>query len=317
MTREKQLAAQFLEEEASTGRSPRGIATLKYLLPHLFAYMEERGIATCELGIKEAQGFQGWLLEKKSRKGKPYAKSSVLTVIISALTFCEFLKREGIICTNPFKEIRRIKRPKKLPANLPKEKEMNLFLEELTQYDNQPNLKQKITMYKVHVMAELMYSTGLRVSEVAGLRVEDIDFKRGIATVREGKGGNDRIAWLNEYAKEVLMLYVHRMRPLVFNKYHEKMKDYLFGTNWRTLTTVLNMVLKRESCRILGKELKSHDFRRALGYHLLRAGCSIRHIQSILGHEDIKSTEAYTKVDKEDLKKVFDQYHPRTLKKIK
>jgi integrase/recombinase XerD len=107
------------------------------------------------------------------------------------------------------------------------------------------------------------------------------------------------------------------MRPLVFNKHHEKMKDHLFGTNWRTLTGFLNTILKRESCRVLGKELKSHDFRRALGYHLLRAGCSIRHIQSILGHEDIKSTEAYTKVDKEDLKKVFDQYHPRRLKKGK
>ena len=314
MTKEQLLLA-FLEEETSKGRKPRGTMVLKSRIPILFRYMEDTEITIEELGIKEAQAFQGWLIKRKSRTGNNYAKSTILAILTAAMNFYEFLKSEDIIITNPFKEIRRIRKPKLLPATVPKEKEMHLFLTELARYDKQANLKKKITRYKVHVIAELLYSTGLRVAEAANLKPDNIDFRRGIITVKDGKGGNDRIAWLNDYAKEILALYMFRMRGLVLNKYHEKNPDLLFGLTWTTLPFKLNTVLKEVSKQTLGTELTSHDFRRALGCHLLRAGCGIRHIQSILGHEDIKSTEAYTKVDKEDLKKIFDQYHPRTVRK--
>ena len=315
MSEEKQLVEEFLEEETIAGRTPRGVLALKSRIPLLLSYMEEKEITARELRIKEAQEFQGWLLEKKTSHGRVYAKSTILSIINTAMHFFKFLKTRGIVHTNPFNEIRRIRNPKKLPLNVPKEKEMQLFLTELENYDSQAHLKKKITMYKVHVIAELLYSTGLRAAEAANLKLDDIDFKRGIVTVRQGKGGNSRIAWLNDYAKKILKFYVDRVRPLMLNKYHKKNKDLLFGVKWTSFHKLVNKVLKEVSCRVLNMKLTTHDFRRALGYHLLRAGCSIRHIQSILGHEDIKSTEAYTKVDKEDLKKVFEQYHPRTIKK--
>jgi integrase/recombinase XerC len=169
--------------------------------------------------------------------------------------------------------------------------------------------------YRMHVIAELMYSTGLRVSEVAGLKPSDVDFARSVVNVRDGKGGYARVAFLNEYAREVLRLYAEKMRLLVMNELNRNRSEYLFGAGWKNFKRTVNRYLAAASRKLALPALTSHSFRHALGYHLLRAGCNIRHIQEILGHRRLKNTEVYTKVDKEDLRKVLDNCHPRQWKR--
>jgi site-specific recombinase XerD len=114
---------------------------------------------------------------------------------------------------------------------------------------------------------------------------------------------------LNEYAREILRLYVNELRGLLFNSLSNR--ELLFGAGEDSLGKMVNREL-RKTCRALKlRIITSHGFRHSLGVHLLRSGCDIRHIQEILGHQRLKNTEIYTRVDKEDLKSVLDACHPR------
>ncbi|GHV12896.1 hypothetical protein FACS189491_06810 [Spirochaetia bacterium] len=102
-----------------------------------------------------------------------------------------------------------------------------------------------------------------------------------------------------------------RGRPAVLGNYGRIDRDTVFGASPQWLTAAVNSGLK-EACGELGLPvITSHGFRHSLGTHLLRAGCDLRYIQIILGHERLSTTQIYTSVDKEDLKKSLDRYHPR------
>src|SRR4030042_116726 len=310
------LLTEFLETEKAKGRRPQGLIGLRNRVPQLLPYLAARGLEYGELKVRGALGFQGELLATRSKKGGRYTAATVLTFLFAAPSFYDFLKEKGLVSSNPFKEIRKVRAEKKLPRNLLKEKEMDRFLERLSHFEEGKSLKNRVFRYRVHVIAELMYSTGLRINEVADLRVEDVDLRRSLVEVREGKGGRSRVAFLNEYAREVLRVYMEMLRSLVFNVWNEKNENLLFGTGWAWLGHVGNDTLKEAAAEAENKAPPSPVVRHALGYHLLRSGCPIRHIQQILGHRKLKTTEIYTKVEKEDLKEGMDRHHPRRLRRI-
>jgi site-specific recombinase XerD len=171
-------------------------------------------------------------------------------------------------------------------------------------------MRKKILHYKVHVIAELQYSTGLRIGEVAEIKEEDIDFDKSMIWVRKGKGLKSRMVFLNDYARMVLKFYVEEMKELVSGNYSRK-NEGIFGAGGSRLRENMRNVLNPVMKKLDYDPISSHGFRHALGFHLLRAGCDIRYIQEILGHKSIGTTEIYTKIDKEDLKKVLDDFHPR------
>jgi len=161
------------------------------------------------------------------------------------------------------------------------------------------------------VVAELQYASGLRIAEAAALRPEDVDVERALVYVRSGKQGSNRIGFLTDYAACVLESFMRDVRPLLGRKYHRHGRACLFMTTFDPLRNLVNEELELACGRIKVPVITSHGFRRALGYHLLRSGCALRYIQAILGHKHIRHTEVYTKVDAEDVKRVFDECHPR------
>jgi site-specific recombinase XerD len=174
---------------------------------------------------------------------------------------------------------------------------MNLLLHELGRFNS-------LALYKVHVITELLYSTGLRISEAAGLLPLHIDTARRLVQVHNGKGGKNRTAFLTVYAAAVLDLYLEKGRGAHGDR-------RVFGVGSGRLRQQINDTVKA-ACRRVGiPEISSHGFRHSLGTHLLRAGCDIRHIQAILGHDKLETTQVYTHVDKEDIKLSLDTYHPR------
>ena len=116
-------------------------------------------------------------------------------------------------------------------------------------------------------------------------------------------------AFLNDYAVGVLRLYLERMRDLVATSWQRRRGELLFGMHWERLGKRVNQVLARAGSDCGCPRFRSHAF----GYHLLRSGCSIRHIQQLLGHRRLRNTEVYTKVDQQGLQRVLDRYHPRSL----
>jgi site-specific recombinase XerD len=309
------LLRDFLSSGRAEGRTVQALIGLKHRVPKLLAYLDEAQLDLFSLKARDAQTYIGWLSAQRTRRTDSlYSARTVACYFEAASTFHEYLKRRGLVFSNPFKEVRRVRCPKRIPRGLLKESEMEALLDELSRFDEQGHLKAAITRYKLHVVAELMYSTGMRVSEAASLKVSDIDFSRSLVTVKEAKGGFQRVSILGEFAREVLRLYVEKMRPLVFSEWNARNEGLLFGTGWGWFGKVVNAELSR-ACAALGlPPMRSHGFRHAVGYHLLRAGCNIRHIQSILGHRKLRNTEVYTKVEKEDLKNVVDSFHPRKWK---
>jgi integrase/recombinase XerD len=157
-----------------------------------------------------------------------------------------------------------------------------------------------------------MYSTGLRIAEVSNLKEADIDFDRGLINVVDGKMGINRVCFLNEFAEKLLRIYINEFRDLTFNEWNKGNSGLLFGVKWSNFEKTVNKTLRKISVKLKYPKFTSHNFRHCLGYHLLRSGCDVRHIQAILGHKLLRNTEVYTKVDKEELKEVFDRFHPRT-----
>jgi site-specific recombinase XerD len=318
MTAEHEKLFKEYEQDARARYREQTYLGLRRDAKKVIEYVEGLGLGLGELTVRQAQGYQGYLLERgRKRDGGAYARSSVLNRLTAAVTLYEFLKRRGMVRADPFRAIRKVRDVRPLPRNIPKEKELNEFLEALGRYDECGSLREKKMRYRMHVLAELMYATGLRVSEAAALQPSDIDFARSVVNVREGKGGYARTAFLTEYAREVLRLYVDKLRPLVLNEHNRNRREYLFGAGWSNFRRTVNRYLGLAAKEAGLAKFTSHCFRHALGYHLLRAGCNIRHIQEILGHRHLKHTEVYTKVDKEDLRAVLDECHPRSFHRVR
>lgn len=308
----KSLIQKYLIDESLRGHTEQGFTGIKNRITKLFDYLEDKELITQQIGIKEALSFQGWLIETGKKDGTKYSNRTIQTYLTVAVSFFNYLKRSRLISTNPFLEIRRVREEAKLPKNILRENKMHSLLKELSEYNNETGLKNRIAKYRVHVIAELMYSTGLRINEAAKLKVSDIDFVRGIVRIREGKGGESRIAFLNEYTQKVLMLYINEMRSIISNEWNKK-NEALFGLKESSFEKAVNKVLRKSSLKLNLGTFTSHGFRHAIGFHLLRAGCDIRYIQGILGHKSLRNTEIYTKVEKEDLRDVLDRFHPRSL----
>jgi site-specific recombinase XerD len=236
-------------------------------------------------------------------------KSSVLAMMMAAGLWCSYLVKWGILPHNPMKRVKNVRIDKTIPFDIFKEDEMEIFLDRLADWESETTLKRKAFRYRAHVMAEVQYASGIRLEELADLSADDVDWNRGILTVRRGKGYKERKAFLNAYALDVLRLWMD-MKSLVLRSDDAK-KDRIFGAQGSTLEHTYNAILSQVANQMDHPNWTSHKLRHALGYHLLRAGCKLRHIQAILGHEKIGTTEVYTRVDERDSQAVLDACHPR------
>lgn len=302
------LLANFIENQKLSG--VRTYKAIKCRIHRFYRYVVQYDIDFIQLKHREAQNYQTYLATLTDNNGNiHYDPATILRFIFVVKNFYTFLKKRHLLNTNPFNGIKLMKCDKKLPRNLPSEKELNEFLCYLGEFWKQKSLKKQRTFYKLHVISELMYASGLRLAEVSNLLEDDIDFDKNLIMVCDGKGGKQRIAYLSEYASQVLKIYVNQMRNCVN---HKKRRKKIFGTkNYNSFRASLNTNLKKYARDMSIENFTSHCFRHCLGYHLLKNGCDIRYIQLILGHNDLGSTEIYTKVDKEQLKNQLDNYHPR------
>lgn len=164
--------------------------------------------------------------------------------------------------------------------------------------------------FRNRCILELLYSTGLRISELVGLKLENIQLDESLVKVM-GKGGKERIVPLNDITTDYLSKYIKDIRPNMLKK---TQTDYVFLNNHGKVLTrqaVFKMIKKRGEEAGLKKEISPHTLRHSFATHLLQNGADIRFIQELLGHSDLGTTEIYTHVINETLKKDYDEYNPR------
>lgn len=214
-------------------------------------------------------------------------------------SFYKFLVIQRIISDNPSDSVIMPKIKKTLPSILTEDEVLKLL--DVKLIDN--------FSYRNKAMLELMYATGLRVSELVNLKLQDIDFSEDIIRTF-GKGSKERIIPIGDYAVEYLKKYIEEYRPLMLKK---TTCEYLFLNNHGKKMTrqgffkIIKKIAKENG---IDKELSPHTLRHSFASHLLKYGADLRTIQELLGHSDISTTQIYTHVTNEELKKNYEDFHP-------
>lgn len=231
------------------------------------------------------------------------ARKSVARKVSSLRSLYRFLMREGYRKDNPF-----------ALASLPK-KELSipkfLYAEELEELFEVSDTKTPLGQ-RNQALLELMYATGIRVSECVNLQLTDIDFAVGTILVM-GKGKKQRYIPFGSYAQDALITYIENGRKQLAKKTEEQSHMVFLNAKGTPLTSrgvryVLNELIKKAS---LTMRISPHMLRHTFATHMLDEGADLRTVQELLGHENLSTTQIYTHVSKERLRSVYMKHHPR------
>lgn len=228
-------------------------------------------------------------------------EKSINRHISSLKSFYSYLADMNYISINPLEDISILKVKKTLPKYLSTE-----------EVDKLLNIKLNTAFdYRNKAMLEVIYGTGLRVSELVKLEYSNIDFENSIIRVK-GKGKKDRIVPLGEIASYYLKIYINDYRSKLLNK--NNYDEIFLNNHGKPITRQgFNFILeniRRETG--IEKELTPHTLRHSFATHLLEGGADIRSIQEMLGHENISTTNIYTTVVNKVLRENYDSYFPRS-----
>jgi len=291
--------------------SAQGYTMLAGTTRRVMQWFDDEELEVAEVRITDAVRFASSLSERLTHEGSPIGVGTMHNYLKVARRFFDYLVQTGRLGSNPFRELRYPRMNDHLSRNVLSEAQMGRLLRELARFDEIEDHREALRRYRVHVLAEFLYATGLRIAEACSLSAANIDCEHRLVYVPQGKGGAPRTAFLNPYAADIMRLYLESGRALVMGAYPRMHEDSLFGAVKDRVAAVINAELKKVCTSLELPVITSHGFRHSLGTHLLRSGCDMRHIQAILGHDALQTTQVYTHVDKEDLKKSLDEHHPR------
>jgi integrase/recombinase XerD len=229
--------------------------------------------------------------------------ASVCRFVSSIKSFSKFLIIEKIIPEDPTETLRLPMQWERLPKALGMED-----IKKLLDLDHEPSIINAQLFIRDSAMLELMYSSGLRVSEIISIKVNDLNFEGGFLRVM-GKGSKERVVPMNHRAVEKIKRYMQELRPDLLKN---RQSPYLFLTNRGMPMTRQRFwqALKKFGDKV-GLELTPHTIRHSFATHILEGGADLRSVQKMLGHADISTTQIYTKVTGDRIKKVYLEHHPR------
>lgn len=262
------------------------------------------------ISFLEKENFESWPTEAVDidaflarQKDLNKATSSISRMISSLRKFYQWLARQNIQKLNPMIEIDSPKKEKSFPIAL-SENEIQELL-------NAPDVNKKLGL-RDRALLEVMYATGIRVSEAINLKLEDIHPDLRLIKVF-GKGSKERLVPINEVALQWLQKYEKEVRdPLILKS--GKYNDYTFlNSQGRALTRQAVWQIIKRYCTIAGidKDVTPHTLRHTFATHLLENGADLRVVQEILGHSDISTTQIYTNLTQKHILQVYKETHPR------
>jgi integrase/recombinase XerD len=232
----------------------------------------------------------------------PLSKARSISRLVASLRrLYRYLLRESRIKTDPTLQIASPKLPRSLPKSLGEDEVVALL--------NAPDSDQLLGL-RDRAMLETLYATGLRVSELVGLKVSEVSLQEGVVRAT-GKGSKTRLVPLGEEALDWISRYLGESRLLILEG---RLSDSLFVTQrGSAMTRQAFWYLIKRYARLAGitKPMSPHVLRHAFATHLLNHGADLRVVQMLLGHADISTTQIYTHVARERLKQLHAQHHPR------
>jgi integrase/recombinase XerD len=236
-----------------------------------------------------------------SLSGAGIAAPSIARNLAAVRGFHKFLQLDGLAQSDPTVNLETPRGWKRLPKSL------STF--EVDALLAQPDVSTMLGL-RDKAMLELLYATGIRVSELVGLRLQDLNLERGFLVVI-GKGSKERAVPLGESAAAAVRNYVERARTLLL---HGVDSDFLFiSSRRRGITRQMFWERIKLHARTAGitSSISPHTLRHCFATHLLDNGADLRAVQAMLGHSDISTTQIYTHVSRERLRQIHEKYHPR------
>jgi len=288
----KRSFLQYLEVER--GLSENTLTAYRRDLGKLEAFARSTGQKLEELTASDMRGF----LRQLHRQGLSHR--SIARALSATKGLYRFAAAEGLMPADPTEQIESSRMPRNLPHYL--------SLQEVERLLGAPDTKSSMGL-RDRTMLETLYATGLRVSELVSLRLDDLHLDAGYLRCR-GKGRKERIVPLGRSAAGWIRRYLRRGRPGVTGR----SGPWLFPNRLGTRMTRQRFWQIVRSCGTkcgIRQRLFPHVVRHSFATHLLERGADLRSLQLMLGHSDIGTTQIYTHVSRERLRRVYDQHHPR------
>ena len=293
---------QYVTHLRTIGRAYHTIRIIRYNLKSFARYLEGEGIGAVEQLTREViEDYQQELAFSLTAKGRPLAVRSQIKQLNAVMGFTRFLKEADYLVHDPAAAIKRPRESQRLPGSI-------LSPQEIRQLMNAPDMRSYIG-YRDRVLLEILYDTAIRRAELSGIRLHEIDTDTGYIQVT-GKGDKQRVVPLSGRVCELVQNYLQFVRPALVNDpdhgylmVNDKGEPIQTHSVWR--------IVKACAARArIKKNVTTHTFRHTCATHMLKNGAPIRHLQEMLGHASLESTQIYTRVTINDLKEVHAKYHP-------
>ncbi|TYL40776.1 site-specific tyrosine recombinase XerC [Dickeya sp. ws52] len=300
----RQHTGHYLEHLSAAGYSSRTQESYRERLLPFVAWCEDRGLNHApQVSLAVLEGYQRWLRGYRKADGHPLTAGSQLGRLTAIRMLFRWLLTRHVILYNPADMLTLPKEEKRLPAQVLSVEETGGVLQSVE--------SGTVLGLRNRVILEVLWSSGIRRAEAVNLMLSDIDLSRGVMVVRQGKGNKDRVVPLGERASKWLVRYLNHARPELAKRYDSGHLFISHRGNGLARVTLTQMAGKaiRETGH-LDKPGACHVFRHSMATQMLENGADTRHIQAILGHEKLETTQLYTRVAIGHLQKVHEQTHP-------
>lgn len=275
-------------------------------LLQFFSFLKKK---KCDLPGVDRAVIRLYLAELSQRDGHSdvhrsnhLSRNSIIRKISALRSFFKYLFLEKIISSNPLLYLSIPKKEKLLPHYL-EEKEMFELLDSIPM-KNFYSLRDRAIL-------ETLYSTGIRISELVNLNLADVDFFAGLVKVF-GKGARERIVPIGDSILKILRNYLNKREEIIeeknfLNEHSLFINRYGARLSSRYIRKLINGYIRKIGST---KKVSPHIFRHSFATHLLNAGCDLRAVQEMLGHVSLKTTQVYTHVSIEQMRKIYNKFHP-------
>ena len=262
-------------------------------------FLEKQGLTPSQADYRCLRHYLAMLKERG------YARSSVARKLAAVRSFLRYLKREGLLEENTWEIVSTPKQEKKLPRFL--------YVDEAKSLVESPD-HETLLGNRDRAILEVLYGTGIRVKELSDLNLSAVNLEAGFLLVR-GKGCKERVVPLGGYARQALAVYLEKARPLLLsenkksngeealflNRFGQRLSD-------RGVRRLVHTYSRKSG---QGIQVSPHMLRHSFATHLLGGGADLRAVQEMLGHASLSTTQLYTHITKNELKKTYLKTHPR------
>lgn len=298
----KEAVQAYLQHLAAAGRARHTLKGARHALRKFTSFLDNEKVADIsDLTADLLNDYQEELAFSLTAKGKPLCARSQGLLLSAVKGFTRYLKDKDYLVRDPGESLQLPKKPRRLPKVI-------LNPQEVKKLISAPDTQTR-QGYRNRIILEILYDTAIRRAEVSAIRISELDLDSGYIRI-QGKGDKERVVPLSKRVCELVNNYLLMIRPsyvkdkdpgfLILNRWGERMEA-------NSVWAVVKRCLQQSGIK---KNVATHTMRHTCATHMLRNGAPVRHLQEMLGHESLESTQVYTHVTINDLKEVHARYHP-------